>query len=128
MVVESGLDPAVGVYHELAYGRDSLVCDLMEEFRVPIADSIACAMFNRRQLTAEDFEVNPDGEGALPIRIKKEALKRIIIAFEDKMHAEVQYGPSRRALPYWKIIHSQVQLYKTAICDADVDYVPVYFR
>ena len=128
MVVEAGLDPAVGVYHELAYGRDSLACDLMEEFRVALADSIACAMFNRRQLSCEDFEMLSPGEEGLPVRIRKEAVKRIIAAFEDKMHTEVQYPPTGNVLPYWKIIQRQVLLYKAALCNAEVDYIPVYFR
>jgi len=35
-----GLDPFVGVLHDLDYGRPSLALDLLEEFRQPIIDRL----------------------------------------------------------------------------------------
>ncbi|MGI6419414.1 MAG: CRISPR-associated endonuclease Cas1 [Thermoguttaceae bacterium] len=50
-----GLDPMVGFFHQPAYGRPSLVLDLIEEFR-PIVDSLVLRMINRRQLGPLDFQ------------------------------------------------------------------------
>ena len=50
-----GMDPAVGFYHELDYGRPSLALDLLEIFRHTLIDRLMVSMFNLRILTKEDF-------------------------------------------------------------------------
>ena len=50
-----GLDPAVGFLHRDRPGRPSLALDLMEELRPVLADRLALALFNRRQIGAKDF-------------------------------------------------------------------------
>jgi CRISP-associated protein Cas1 len=51
-----GLDPYVGILHELDYGRPSLALDLMEEFRQPVIDRLALSLVNLGVLKAEHFE------------------------------------------------------------------------
>lgn len=51
-----GLDSAVGYLHELHPGRDSLSCDLIEEFRAPFVDRFVLTLINRKQVTQKDFE------------------------------------------------------------------------
>lgn len=53
-----GLDPMVGCLQELAYGRDALVYDLVEEFRTPVADAVCCALFNLGILRLQDFRLH----------------------------------------------------------------------
>lgn len=53
----SHLDPAPGVLHSLKYGRYSLPLDLIEEFRPIIADSLTLALFNKKILSHESFEI-----------------------------------------------------------------------
>ncbi len=50
-----GLDPAVGFLHRDRPGRPSLALDLMEELRPVLADRLALALFNRRQIGAQGF-------------------------------------------------------------------------
>ena len=52
-----GLDPLIGFYHELAFGRESLASDLIEALR-PRVDAWAWERFRARDLRAEDFETN----------------------------------------------------------------------
>ncbi len=54
-VLQCGLEPMVGFFHQPAYGRPSLVLDLIEEFR-PVVDSLVLRMINRRQLGPSDFQ------------------------------------------------------------------------
>ena len=54
-VVSCGLDPMLGNLHELTYGQVALVLDLMEEFRVPVADTLTCSLFNKNVLREGDF-------------------------------------------------------------------------
>ena len=50
----AGLDPLLGFFHEPAYGRESLACDLIEPLR-PRLDGWVWALFRERRLRAEDF-------------------------------------------------------------------------
>jgi CRISPR-associated protein Cas1 len=54
-VLQAGMDPLLGALHQPAYGRPSLVLDLMEEFRPILVDSLVLRLLNRRQLTPADF-------------------------------------------------------------------------
>ncbi len=50
----AGLDPIIGYYHELDFGRDSLASDLIEPLR-PLVDGWVWSHFRERRLRAEDF-------------------------------------------------------------------------
>jgi CRISPR-associated protein Cas1 len=50
----AGLDPFVGFFHQPAYGRESLACDLIEPLR-PRIDTWVWGLFRQRTLRAEDF-------------------------------------------------------------------------
>lgn len=62
----AGLDPYPGVLHCLNYGRQSLPLDLVEEFRAPLADTVALALFNLKVLKEEDFYVHEPPQLPLP--------------------------------------------------------------
>ena len=50
----SGLDPFIGFYHALDFGRESLACDVMEVLR-PQADEFVLGLFRRAEMRADDF-------------------------------------------------------------------------
>ncbi|QLQ25221.1 MAG: CRISPR-associated endonuclease Cas1 [Dechloromonas sp.] len=50
----AGLDPFVGFYHSLDFGRESLACDVMEALR-PQADRFALTLFRQATLSGDDF-------------------------------------------------------------------------
>ena len=56
----AGLDPLLGLYHEPAYGRESLAADIVEPFR-PHVDEWVWALFRNRVLTKEAFRETNDG-------------------------------------------------------------------
>lgn len=56
----AGLDPHVGFFHKLAFGRPSLACDLMEPLR-PLVDEFAIKTFEERILRPEDFSATEKG-------------------------------------------------------------------
>lgn len=59
-VEAAGLDPALGCLHAPAYGRPSLMLDILEEFRPILVDSVVVRLLNRKQLVPTDFGP-PDG-------------------------------------------------------------------
>ena len=54
-VEAAGLDPALGCLHAPAYGRPSLMLDLLEEFRPVLVDRVVLRLLNRKQLVPTDF-------------------------------------------------------------------------
>lgn len=52
----AGLDPFIGFYHELAWNRESLACDLVEALR-PRVDEWTWGLFRERRLRAEHFRL-----------------------------------------------------------------------
>ena len=60
-----GLDPCLGLYHTERYGKPALVCDLIEEFSVPIVDCALFPIFADKDLKMEYFEEVENGEQQL---------------------------------------------------------------
>jgi CRISPR-associated protein Cas1 len=56
----AGLDPFVGFYHAIHFGRESLACDLMEVLR-PLLDRFAVGLFKSGELHVGDFSITEQG-------------------------------------------------------------------
>jgi CRISPR-associated protein Cas1 len=54
-IYRCALDPQLGFFHQPAFGRPSLMLDVLEEFR-PLVDLLVVRLVNRRQLGPADFE------------------------------------------------------------------------
>ncbi|RMD85017.1 MAG: CRISPR-associated endonuclease Cas1 [Candidatus Dadabacteria bacterium] len=72
----AGLDPYIGFYHDLSYGRESLACDLVELVR-PAIDRFVCRLFNEQELRARDFSMDAGG-----CFMKKSARERFYPLYE----------------------------------------------
>jgi CRISPR-associated protein Cas1 len=59
-IASVGLDPMVGIYHDLAPGRHSLASDLAEPFR-PAVDGLVLQAFSDRRLRPEHFSSSDGG-------------------------------------------------------------------
>ena len=147
-VESQGLDTMVGNLHLCDYGRASLVFDLVEEFRTPIADAVCCALFNFGTLkevdfeekdfekSSEDFPLEKDGEdipeGKVPasakkgILLTKDGIKKVLKAFEDKLNTQITYDDEK--ISYQKIIINQVKHYKRVISGEELAYRSFYFK
>ena len=53
----AGLDPFVGFYHGLDFGRESLACDVVEPLRVAV-DRHALQLFRTQKLRPDDFSLS----------------------------------------------------------------------
>ena len=73
-----GLDPTIGFYHEFEYGRESLVCDLVEAFR-PAVDRFVWRSFAERDLTDRDFTRDGEEQGCY---LKKAGRQRFYELYE----------------------------------------------
>jgi CRISPR-associated protein Cas1 len=75
-----GLDPYLGLYHTERYGKQSLVLDLVEEFRVPIVDVAVFPLFidksvNKRKyfekVGNKQYQLSPEGKAVVVDAVMK---------------------------------------------------------
>jgi len=81
-----GIDPMLGFYHEPAYGRESLACDLIEPLR-PRLDDLVWGLFKDKILRADHFS---DEQGRC--QLNKAGRKNFYAMYESFVH------PVRRLL------------------------------
>ena len=75
------LDPQVGYLHDARPGRPSLACDLVEEFRAPVVDTMVLALCVNDRVRPDDF-VQCDNGGC---RLSDVARRKYIAAFEARI-------------------------------------------
>ena len=129
-----GLDPYLGVLHEIAWGRPSLACDLVEEFRPMVADRLVLGLVNRKVVAPDDFirrspEVRTyadDGDMARnrPVEMKPQARTRLMAAYEEMMNATVRAGTERSKIKIRTLITRQVRLFDESLKDGGKPYQP----
>lgn len=118
----TGLDPYMGCFHSVEYGRPSLVLDLMEEFRPVLVDSLVLQVINKRIIRSTDFYRPEEREPAafdfaetephnpeLPIILTHTGLKKFITQFEARINQRVLYEPKGQQLSYRDICLEQVR-------------------
>lgn len=115
-----GLDPYLGSLHEIAAGRPSLTCDLVEEHRAPLVDRLVLAAINRGAVRPEDFE---DGGPEEAVLVKRECVRWFVTLFERRMERPIFYPPIGKALPYRSVIEQQVLRMARHVLDGE-PYVP----
>lgn len=93
-----GLDPLIGVYHQLRPGRPSLVCDLMEPFRIPLVDQLVLGQLRQGFFRPEHFESSQDGT-----RLHSRHFRRFLQAFEER------YSSIPRKCPFAQQIHLRIE-------------------
>ena len=101
-----GLDPYVGFLHKDRPGRISLALDIMEEFRAYWADRFVLTLINRRQFQSNDFIT--EGSGA--VRLKDEARKTFLTAFQERKQAEILHPYFDEKVPVGLLPHCQAML------------------
>lgn len=70
----------------------ALVSDLMEEFRVPIIDSIIISSLKKKIFSLNDFDYSKKNLG---VYLKRKSSKKIISIFENKMSKEYKMMSSK---------------------------------
>lgn len=135
----SGLDAGIGTLHAVAYGRESLVFDLVEEFRTPIADTLTCSLFNMGVLKKEHFRVEVYGEAdeenddlvegrPEAVLLNEEGFRKVLEQFERKMSETHYHQGTDSVLTYDQILQEQVLLYRKVIAGLVGHYTPLTIK
>jgi CRISP-associated protein Cas1 len=121
-VLEVGLDPHLGFFHTVQYGRPSLALDLMEEFRPVLADAVVLRLVNTGQIKARDFVTAKDA--GRPISLSDDAIKRVIEAYETRAASDVPYRYTGERTSLRRCIELQVRQVARVLRGLARDYEP----
>jgi len=116
MLEANSLDPYVGFYHQIKYGRASFSLDLVEELRHIIIDRLVLRILNKGILKQDDFEKQTDGS----VYLNKDKVK-IFISQYEKFVTDTMYDYCDKSLNTRDIIKAQVERIKRSISQ-DINY------
>lgn len=116
----AGLDPYLGFYHTDRYGKPCLVLDLIELFRVAIADRAVVTLFTRKEINSKDF----DKRGSLTL--SDSGKKKIITAVVRRLNTQVGYKGKKLTLK--NIILAQNREIAGYFLGYKRDYKPFVYR
>lgn len=88
----AGLDPYLGYYHTDRYGKPCMVLDVIELFRVAVADRAVVTLFNRKEINDKDF----DKRGSLTL--STEGKRKIIQAVIKRLNTKILYKQKKLTL------------------------------
>lgn len=115
------LDSECGYLHTLRSGRNSLACDLVEEFRACMVDRFVITIVNRQEVLSSDFESNTDG-----IKLTDNVRKKLLQKWEHYLdNTFVQHKPHDKKLSLQVLFYEQAQLLAQYI-GGDIDCYPPF--
>jgi CRISP-associated protein Cas1 len=127
-----GLDPYLGLFHQMGYGKPSLALDLMEEFRPVLADALAFRLIERRIVRPDDFvspaevprpESPSESSEPRPVRLTPDGLKKVLQLWEARSQEDVIDPLTGHTLTWRDLILEQTRRMARAFRD-EVPYTP----
>ncbi len=88
LVLNKGLNPFFGFYHQDSEGHASLVSDIMEEWRAPVVDACLIKLVNKSMLHADDFRKTANG-----VYLSKHGISTVTDALISRLQKKVRYSP-----------------------------------
>lgn len=133
-VKTAGLDPYLGALHEPAYGRPSLACDLVEEWRTYLGDRLVLQLINRgtlgkddfvfRDISRTDFVDEHDLVKKRPVEMKPGITRALVQSYEKWMNTDVLVKELGHKLTYRGCILHQVRKFLAFIMGQTSEYQP----
>ena len=122
----SGLDPYLGALHEVASGRPSLACDLVEEWRV-FAERLVLGLINKKIVKPHDFIFRKKKEqagGLRPVEMKPAVYRALIKTWRRQLDLRLHYPPTGLETSIRWIIHGQSRRMVEWLKDERENYEP----
>lgn len=115
-----GLDPYLGCFHALEYGRPSLVLDLMEEFRPLVVDEFIVRMVTGGKIQPSDFTLT--GQADRPIIMTEKPMMTVIKAYEQRLDETVAHAPSNGQQRLRRCLELQARIYARVVMETRGEY------
>jgi CRISPR-associated protein Cas1 len=104
-----GLDPYLGCFHALEYGRPSLALDLMEEFRPILVDEVALGLALSGALRPDEFSFT--GQSERPVMLGDAKQPIVIGAYEQRKDTAVPHPASHSHQTLRNCVELQARIY-----------------
>ncbi|MEX2105224.1 MAG: type I-C CRISPR-associated endonuclease Cas1c [Bacilli bacterium] len=119
-----GLDPQVGFLHRDRSGRNSLALDVMEEFRVYLADRTALTLINRQQIVPSDFIRKESGAYILT----DDARKTVLTEWQHRKKDDIKHPFFDEKVSVGLLPYSQAMLLARYMRGDLDDYPPFFWK
>ncbi len=136
-----GLDPYLGFFHAIDYGRPSMALDLMEEFRPIVADSLVMEAVNRPYVSLADFEQvdltekeQERDENEAPrsstqaVYLAGSGREKVIAMYENRVNDESMFKYQEQQVSYRYIFQLQAQAMARLILGEAREYLSFTVR
>jgi CRISP-associated protein Cas1 len=112
LLLVEGLNPYLGNLHGTERQRADLACDLMEEFRSPVVDTMVMKLVNKKILSPTDFTY-PNESGGVYL---EEPGRRIFLKhFDARISEQTSHPDVQSPVSYRRAIQLQVKRYARAV-------------
>ncbi|HIT73609.1 MAG TPA: type I-C CRISPR-associated endonuclease Cas1 [Candidatus Fimicola cottocaccae] len=115
-----GLDSYIGFCHSLRSGRNSLSCDLVEEFRCMI-ERFVITLVNLKIITYKDFETQISGA----VWLNDEGRKKVLTRWQEKKRTDIVHPYLKQKIPFGLIPYVQSNLLAKYV-RGDIDEYPCF--
>lgn len=117
-----GLNPRIGLLHEPRGTHAALASDLLEEWRW-LVEALVWSLISRSRVRPEDFEPSPDRRW--PCLLTRDARRRFLEAFEDRLHTEFTPPDGGDPLTYREYLSHQALQLRRLITGELPRYLPL---
>lgn len=118
-----GLDPYIGVYHRIRFGRPALALDLAEEFRPLIGDSVVVNLINNGEIRTSDFVVRAGGVG-----LTEDGRTAVLQSYERRLETEVTHPTFGYTITYRRVLEVQARILAAHLLGELPGYTPMVTR
>lgn len=125
MTEAAGLHTHFGNLHVPRSNRPSLVCDLVEEFRSQVVDSLVAYLINSDIYTEEDF-TPPDARGG--VYLHPDGLRRFLKHWEEKLQSQTVHPHTGYKVSLRRCFELQVWEYVACISGEREEYRPMMWK
>lgn len=124
-VYRIGLDPDVGFFHTIEYGRPSLALDLEEEFRPVIVDRLVLRLLREGVVEPADFGSAADRPGV----VMTDDVRRVFLrCYQEQLAVRIRYQALDQNLTYAQVMDRQAEHLARCFLGRDETYVPLLIR
>lgn len=137
-----GLDPYLGCFHAIDYGRPSMALDLIEEFRPVIVDSLVLSLVNHGQIGLRDFQArrqedadeedaapqSAETQNARPIYLTDEGRKKFLTGYSQRVNDLAAAPAAGQRTTFRRMFQLQSQAMARVILGEAGSYQPLMMR
>jgi len=116
-----GFDPYLGYLHKPDYGRPSLACDLIEEFRPIAGDRLTLNLINNRILFCDHFHSHSTGKG---VYLTREGMKKFFSEYERFLTQEFRHPISGETVTLRRCFRLQAEMMARCVREG-TEYLPL---